>query len=334
MPSSQRKWILISLLLLRWPAVSSAQQPADQSVPQPSNSTPVIQHPSAYVLGADDQITIQALEAEEISNKPVRIDADGYITLPLLGRVHAGGLTVGQLEAEMTARLKTYIQEPQVSVNITEFRSQPVSVIGQVKNPGVQQLQGRKTLVEVLSLAGGLQPDAGHSVKITRRPEWGPIPLPNATKEPGGNFSIAEVSLKRIMEAKNPEENILIQPNDVISVPRAEMVYVIGEVKKPGGFILSDRKTVSVLQALSLAEGLELNASAKNAKIIRESATSNRTEIPLNLKDVLAGKSTDIPMYPDDILFVPNSSARTILGKTAEAALRMGTGIAIYSSRY
>jgi polysaccharide biosynthesis/export protein len=334
MPSSQTKWLLIPVLLLSWPAALSAQQAADQSVPQQPNNAPVIQHPSAYVLGADDQITIQALEAEEISNKPVRIDADGYITLPLLGRLRASGLTAGQLEAEMTARLKAYIQEPQVSVNITEFRSQPVSVIGQVKNPGVLQLQGRKTLVEVLSLAGGLQPDAGHSVKITRRPEWGPIPLSTAVKDPGGNFSIAEVNLKGIMEAKNPEENILIQPNDVISVPRAEMIYVIGEVRKPGGFILSDRKTVSVLQALSLAEGLELTAGSKNAKIIRGSSTSSRTEIPLNLKDVLAGKTTDIAMYPDDILFVPNSSARTILGKAAEAALRMGTGIAIYSTRY
>jgi polysaccharide export outer membrane protein len=293
-----------------------------------------MEHPSAYVLGADDQISIQALEAEEISNKPVRIDAEGYITLPLIGRLHAGGLTAGQLEAELMARLKTYIQEPQVSVSITEFHSQPVSVIGQVKNPGVLQLQGSKTLVEILSLAGGILPEAGHSVKITRQAEWGPIPLPKAIKDPSGKFSIAEVNLKGIMEAKNPENNILIQPNDVISVPRAEMIYVIGEVKKPGGFILSERKTVSVLQALSLAEGLEHNAASKSAKIIRGSSTPNRTEIPLNLKDVLAGKTTDIAMQPDDILFVPNSAAKTVLGKAAEAALRMGTGIAVYSTRY
>lgn len=187
---------------------------------------------SVYALGPDDQITLLALDADEISNKPFRINPSGYVTLPMLGPVQAAGLTVEQLEAELTKRLKTYVQDAHVSVTITEFRSQPVSVIGAVKLPGVVQLQGRKTLLEMLSLAGGMREDAGYSVKITRSAEWGQIPLPDAQKDPTGKFTVGEVPLKEILDARHPEKNILIRPNDVISVPRADIVYVIGEVPK------------------------------------------------------------------------------------------------------
>lgn len=298
---------------------------------QPPAAKPEDPLRSTYVLGPDDQITIWALDAEEIANKPVLIGTGGYIHLPMVGRLRAAGLTVEQLEAELAARLKTYIKQPQVAVSITEFRSQPVSVIGSVTRPGVHQLQGRKTLVEILSLAEGLRPDAGHSVKITRRLEWGRIPLPTAADDPTGQFSVATVNLKAVMEAKNPEENILIRPNDVISVPRAEMVYVIGEVRRSGGFILQERETMSVLQALSLAEGLGRTAAPQSAKILRPaSGASRRTEIPVDLKKIFAGKSADVPLRPDDILFVPNNAAKSAVLRSVEAAIQVGTGVAIY----
>ena len=183
---------------------------------------------STYILGADDQITVHALDAEEISEKPMRIDMSGYIRLPLVGRVLAAGLTVEQLENEIAARLRKYIKEPDVAVSVLEFRSQPISVIGSVKAPGVYQLQGHKTLVECLSVAAASD-DAGYSVKITRRLEWGTLPLPSAVTDPTGHFSIAQVKLAEIIAARNPAENILILPEDIISVPRGEMVYVIGK---------------------------------------------------------------------------------------------------------
>src|SRR6266567_4750841 len=145
-----------------------------------------------YVLGPDDTISVHVTDAEEISEKPMRIGSNGYITLPMVGRVQASGRTAEDLEKELTVRLKTYIRNPEVAVSIVEQRSQPVSVIGAVSAPGVQQLQGRKTLVEVLSLAGGPRPDAGYNVKITRQKEWGPIPLSNAAPDPTGQFSRSE----------------------------------------------------------------------------------------------------------------------------------------------
>jgi polysaccharide export outer membrane protein len=285
-----------------------------------------------YVLGPDDVITVRVTDAEEFSDKPIRIGSNGNITLPMVGRVQATGRTADDLEKDITARLKTFIRNPEVAVSVSEHRSQPVSVFGAVNTPGVHQLQGRKTLVEMLALAGGTRPDAGYSVKITREKQWGPIPLPNATTDPTGQYSVAEVDLKRITEAKNPAENILIMPNDVISVPRGEMVYVIGDVKRSGGFVLSEKAHMSVLQALSMAAGLEKTASSSNARILRASNSpdAKRTEIPVNLKKVLEGIDEDVAMQPEDILLVPGSRSKVALIRGLEAALQIGSGIAIY----
>ena len=178
-------------------------------------------------------------------------------------------------------------------------------------------------------MAGGLDSEAGNRIRITRKLEYGRIPLPTAGDDLTGQYSIAEVSAKAIMEAQNPQENIVIQPYDVISVPRAEMVYVIGEVKKAGGFVLRDRETVSVLQALSLAEGLVRTAAPQRAKILRPSpGGTQRTEILVDLRSLLAGKGMDTVLKPDDILFIPNDAAKSAILRAAETALGMGTGIA------
>lgn len=320
-------WAIFLALCLASAMMSQAVDPAASPKAPQSASQPR----STYVLGPDDQISIRAVDAEEISDKPVRIDMQGNIRLPMVGRLHASGLTAEQLESAIAERLKAYIQTPDVSVSVVEFRSQPVSVIGSVRNPGVHQLQGRKTLVEILSLAGGLADDAGHSVKITRRLEWGRIPLPNAADDGSGGFSVAEVGLKEIMEARNPAENIFVCPQDVISVPRAEMVYVVGDVSKPGGFVLRERETVSVLQAISLAGGLDRAAAPQNARILRPARGSDaRTEIAVNLKTIMTGQTGDVPMQPDDILFVPSSAPKRAIGRVAEAAVQITTGLAIY----
>jgi polysaccharide biosynthesis/export protein len=234
------------------------------------------------------------------------------------------------LEATLTARLKDYLQEPVVTVSVSEFRSHPVSVLGAVNNPGVHQIRGRKTLFEVISEAGGLKNEAGNAIKITRRKEYGPIPLAGATPDPSGEFSVAEISVKSVMEARNPKENIQVEPNDVISVPRAELVYVIGAVKRAGGFVLSEREQISVLQALSMAEGLDRVAAASNARILRAAGGVNRTEIPVDVRQILTGKTRDVPMQANDILFIPTSAAKSAGLRGLEAIIQLGTGVAIY----
>ena len=286
---------------------------------------------STYLLGPDDQLDVSGPELTDFASKPVRIDGDGDIQAPLVGRVHVSGLTVLQTEQKLNKALSTYIRQPQVVVNVVEVRSQPVSVLGAVNAPGVHQVQGHKTLLEMLALAGGIRQDAGYSVRITRDLAWGCIPLPTATFDASGQFSVAELHLKEIMEAKNPEENIQIFPHDVISVPKAEMVYVIGEVRRSGGFVLGEHQSISVLQALSLAEGLNNTADTRHARILRlKRDADQREELPVDVKDVLNGKKQDVPLQGEDILFIPGSTGKKAALRALEAAVQTGTGLAIW----
>jgi polysaccharide biosynthesis/export protein len=286
---------------------------------------------STYVLGPGDQIGIQLTpEGDEINGKLWRVDEAGNVAVPLAGTVHAAGLTTHELEQSLAARFRTYFRGPQVIVAVNEMRSQPVSIVGAVNAPGVHQLQGHKTLIEVLALAGGLRADAGYRLKITRQNEWGSIPLAGSTTDKAGDFSVAEVQLKGLMEAANPEENIAIMPNDVITVPVAEMIYVIGDVKKSGGFVLGERRQMSVLQALALSEGLGPSARAEEARILRANGADSRTELQVNLKKILAGQAHDVEMQSNDILFVPVNGAKRVGVRALETMVSIGTGVAIY----
>ena len=285
----------------------------------------------SYLLGPDDQISVNLRDVKEIEFKPVRIDAAGNLQLHYVGKLHAAGLTVDELAKAIAERLKDYVNEPNVTVEVTDYGSQPVSVMGAVNKPGVYQLRGSKTLVEVLSLAEGLRNDAGYSIRITRHSEWGAIPLPNAAPDSGGNFSVAEVRVSAIMEARNPAANILIRPHDVISVPRAEMVYVVGSVHRPGGFVLGEKESMSVLQAVSMAEGLDRTAAPADAKIIRSTeGAAKRIELPVNLKKVLSNQEADQRLLPNDILFIPNSTTKSVAARSAEAIIQLATGVVIF----
>jgi polysaccharide export outer membrane protein len=290
---------------------------------------------SSYILGPNDQITVHALDAEEISDKPYRISAAGDVTFPMIGKVKAAGLTVEELESSLVQALQEFIRQPKVAVTVTEFHSQPVSVMGAVTNPGVLQLQGNKNIIEVLSMVGGVRNDAGSSITITRKREWGVLPLPNAKLDPTGQFSTGEIKLKDVLGARNPEQNILIRPNDVISVTRNEIVYVLGAVKKAGGFPMNEHDTLSVLQILSLAEGLERTAAPQQAKILRVTpGATRRTEMLVNLDQIFSGKAEDVQLEQDDILFVPDSREKRAVLRTLEALVSMGTTVGAYAIIY
>lgn len=304
--------------LLSLPAVGMAQlptSPQSTGAAQPfSQVSPQDQLRPSYVLGPDDQIIIRAFEVEEISEKPFRVDGDGFVNLPLLGRVHAGGLTVQEFEAELTTRLKTYVKSPQVFVTVVQFRSDPIFFVGAFKAPGIYPLLGRRTLVEMLSGIGGLQPNASRRIRVTRRLESGPIPLPNAVVESDRKVSYVDISLGSLRENVNPAEDILLKPFDVITVERAEMVYVSGEVGKVGGFELGERESISVSKLLTLAGGLGRDARADKARVLRPVLnTSRRAEIRLNLRKILAGKTNDFPLLPNDLLYVPRTSRNAAL---------------------
>ena len=287
-----------------------------------------------YILGPDDGISVNVVDLGELDSKSlgiIRIDHQGNINLPLAGQIEASGRTVEGLGKEIANRLSGIMNNPEVEVSVSEYRSHPVSVLGAVRNPGVYQVVGPKTLFEVLSLAGGLNPDASNRVKITRAISAGPLPLTGASSDKTGEFHIAEINVRSLMEAKNPEENIIVLSNDVITVPKADMVYVVGAVHKSGGFPLNEKEQISVLQAVSLAEGLDRVASAKSARILRQpSPGAERTEVVINVEKILAGRAQDVSLQANDILFIPNSLAKSASMRALEAVLQAGTGMAVY----
>lgn len=304
-----------------------------QLLAQMSNGpAPPSAQPAAYLLGPGDQFMVDTLHVHELTAKSFRVESEGFINFPLAGRVKVAGLSIEQLSKELTAKLRQYYVDPEVSVTMTEYRSQQVSVIGAVTVSGIQVLQGSKTLIEVLSQAGGLRADAGPLVRVTRDLKWGRLPVSGAHDDSSGEFSIAEINAQSLLASTNPAQNFVMRQSDVVSVPKADIVYVLGEVKKPGGFVLSARQEISVLEALSMAEGFQPKASAKRCRILRASDLPGkpRKEEAVDVRQILDGKAIDIKMRPDDILVVPNSASKNAAIRGLEAAIQVGTGLLIF----
>jgi polysaccharide export outer membrane protein len=285
-----------------------------------------------YLLGPEDQIIIRAVDIEEFPDEPTRIEGNGEINLPLVGRIEASGMTLKQLEAEIALRLGKYLHDPQVTVSIAEFRSQPISVLGAVTRPGVLQVRGPKTLWEVISDVGGFQNDAGNTIKIVRDLDQGAIPLPGARVDPTGEFSIVELDVDSVKSMENPKENILLMPYDVISVSHADIVYVVGDVGRAGGFVTNG--SISVLEALSLAGGYGPRSAPGKSRILRaQEDTDQRAQIPIDLKKLIRGEHEDLRLRPNDILFVPHSTMKDVALGALQAATSIGTSIVVFGAR-
>jgi polysaccharide export outer membrane protein len=282
-----------------------------------------------YVLRPGDQIMLRAFEMPDISERPFRIDGDGFINLPELGKVKAGGVTVENLEASLVELLKKYVRQPQVTVTVVQFASEPVFFVGAFKAPGIYPLQGRRTLVEMMSAIGGLQPGAARRIKLARRKEYGEIPLPNVVPAPDGSGASVEINMASLRDNLNPAEDIVLQPFDVVSVERAELVYVAGEVGHTGGFDLLDRDSMSVIQALTLAGGMGPDANQKQAWILRPISNSDRrAQIAINLQRVLKGEDADRPLLANDVLYVPKAGLKRHVGRALIYVLPAAVSIA------
>ena len=281
------------------------------------------------VLGGGDEVTLRDSDVEELNGKVFQVGEDGMIGLPIIGRLQVAGLTVAEFEHSLNDKLKIYVKEPKTTVASVQYRSRPVSVMGAVTNPGVYQITAPRTLVQMLSVAGGLRSDAGSWLVITRKD---PREM-NRPTQPGADFvtGVTEIRIPitGLLNGTDPRAGMFVVPNDVISVAKAEMIFVMGEVKKPGGFVLGDREQLSLIRALSLAEGLQGSASARHAKVLRDSSTG-RSEIPVDIAKILDGKGPDLMLLPDDVLYVPTNTGKKIAIRSIEAAIQAGTGIAIW----
>jgi polysaccharide export outer membrane protein len=301
--------ILVSLICLG--TCEAWCQPQSQVAGPSESSDPL--RPN-YKLGPNDQIMIRVPQSEEINDKPFRLDPDGFLDLPLVGRLRAAGLSVKELEAELVRRLRQYVLEPQVTITVVGFRAEPVFFIGAFKSPGIYPLQGRRTLVEMISNVAGLLPYASRRIKLTRRAEYGVIPISGAVEAPDKKTSTIEISMDALRNNVNPAEDILLEPFDTISVERLEPVYVSGEVAKVGAIDLGERDSISVAQALTLSGGFARDAVRSKVRILRPILnTTRRAEIDVDLTHLYEGKGNDIPLLPNDLLYVPRNTTRSFL---------------------
>lgn len=318
---SVRTWMLV-VAALGLPAWGQrAQRPAG-GAPQPSSLEQIANtvRPD-YTMGPEDQILIRSTQVPEINERPFRIDSDGFVDLPIVGKIRAGGMTLQSFEKELTAKLREFVRDPQVYISLAQFRGEPVFFVGAFGAPGIYPLSGRRTLVEMLTVVGGISPNATRRIKITRRTDYGPMPLPNAVENAEKKISTVEISLSSLSENINPEEDIVLQPYDVISAERAERVYVSGEVARAASIELGERSSISIAQALTEAGGFTPNAKRSQVRVLRLiSGTDRRAEILIDAAKVFAGKDRDFPLLPNDVVYVPPS-------RMQEFAIRSGTGL-------
>jgi polysaccharide export outer membrane protein len=311
-------WILAGTASTQTSTTRSGTTAAVPATTAVESSTPRQHNPDSNIrLGSGDLIEMNVYNVPELTTK-TRIGDTGNVDLPLINEVHIEGLTVNEAEKAIEQRLDHggFVRNPHVQLFVSEYTSQSASVLGEVIHPGLYPVLGEQRLFSVLSAAGGLSDRAGKAITVTHRAEPGkPI----------------VVSISRNLE-DHQDSNVPVYPGDTIMVRRADVVYVVGDVARPSGFLMDNGGKLSVLQAIALAGGTNPTAKLGAARIIRK-GPEGVNEIPVSLKRLLQAKAGDVPLEADDILFVPASARKIISGRTAEAALQMATAATIVAIR-
>jgi polysaccharide biosynthesis/export protein len=239
-----------------------------------------------------------------------RVSGSGNIVLPLIGSVRVTGLTIAEAEELVAARLSQgdFYNNPQVTITQKEYATQGISVAGEVTKPGIYPLLGSHTLLQAISAAGGTTVKAGNDVTIIHK---------DSPTHPQ-HADLSSLS----------GENTLLAPGDTVIVSKAGIVYVVGDVRQPSGIIM-ERSGLTVIKAIAMAQGTNPTASLKDAKVIRNTP-QGRLEIPISIKKMLYKKAPDVALQPEDILFIPNSLAKSAARRSLEAVVQTASGVAIY----
>jgi len=306
-------WAALFVLLALATGIASAQDHVASALGGGFGGATGFGSGAAGPIGAGDLVEMSVFDTPELSGK-LRVSNTGDVILPLVGTMHLQGLTAG--EAQNLIRQKFiaggFLKDPQITVFISEYATQNVSVVGEVHKPGVYPAFGAHRLLDYLSLAEGLTPLAGTAIVITHS---GHPDQPQRVKMTAG-------------AAPQPENNPEILPGDTVFVERTGIVYVVGDVARPGGFPMDHDGELTILQALALAQGTNSTAAKGSAKLIR-TTPQGRQEIPVDLKKILTAKATDLSMQDNDILFVPSSVAKSTM-RDIEAALPAAAAASIY----
>ena len=265
-----------------------------------------------YKIGPEDLLEIDVFQVPELKTS-VRVSAKGYIKLPLIDSIEASGLSVAELEALMGQRLQKYLTEPVVGVFVKDYRSQHIPVLGFVKEPKTYYVTGQKYLLDMLSMAGGLTPEAG-GVCIVQRPVKG-------ASDDQESVEKIVIDLDELLIHGNADLNIPIFSGDVVQVPKAGIFFVDGAVRAPGELPLKAKTTLT--QAISMAKGRDYYASSDAMKIYRDSGNRDKEVITVDYDAVLAGKAPDVELRDKDIIFVSSSIVKRFVN-TFWGALNFG----------
>ena len=268
-----------------------------------------------YKIGPEDLLEISVLEEEKLS-KTVRVSSQGNITLSLLGILKVKNLTASELEKEVRDLLaEKYIKDPHVSVFIKEYRNQRISMMGAVEKPGVYDVSGQKTILDMLALSGGLKEDAGQLLFLIRPPrlEEATSKEKKESDEQGPRTFV--IDLEELLFKGDFTLNLTLNHGDIIRVPTSGNIYIGGEVRSPGTFPLKGKK-LTVSRAIIMAGGLKGEANGSETKIFRHSEKGSSKEIlSVNVYAIQKGEQEDLFLKENDIIMVPKSGSKTFFSE-------------------
>jgi polysaccharide biosynthesis/export protein len=286
---------------------------------QASGALDVRSSPSSAVavpveIAPGDLLDISVYDAPDLDQQ-VRVESDGSVRLALIGPTKVAGLTAQQAGRLIEHELQTrnFLLNPQVNVLVKEYESQGVSITGEVQHPGMYPILGQRTLLDVISMAGGLTNVADSEVTIKRR---------SGQEE--------TVSVKHDDAQTSLENNVQVYPGDLIVVPRAGVVYVLGDVGRPGGYVMDDNGKITLLQALAQAGGVNRTAAVNQAFLLRKGAKGYDTD-KIHVGKLVRGEGEDIELHPNDIVFLPGSRWKYFVQDT-QGVVASAAGATVYAA--
>lgn len=351
------------LIAFAWQPATAQETgvPKQYQTPVQTNSDPlpntslIVSPDEDYLIGASDILELKVEDAPELSGK-YRLNSKGEFTMPIVGEIAAKEKTTDEISRTITDKLRgKYLKNPLVTILVAQSNSRAFFIQGAVRRPGIYQIEGKPTLLKLITIAGGLSDNYGPSAFIMREKKLGEIPIirddPEAAKTPlteiessaittaGINsnddsdpdsiypkedYKLIQANINNLLRG-NLEQNINILPGDIVYIPPSDVFYVVGEVKAPGSFPL--KENTSLRQAVSLAQGTNFEANLDRAIIFRtDLTTGRREEIKVNVAAIMAGKEKDVDIQPNDVLIIPNNQKKTIaksVAKTMSGSLPM-----------
>jgi polysaccharide export outer membrane protein len=308
--------VLCSLRLLAQTPVTGEALPSAPAHETATPPSPRLLANSNVKLGIGDLIEISVFGVPDLSSK-ARISGSGDVYLPLIDYAHVADLTVDEAQELIQKRLEDggFVRGPHVTIFVNESASQAITMIGEVARPGAFPAIGERRLFDLISAAGGFTEKAGRIVTIEHH------------GDPGKKV---ELQLSSHDLSEDTRDNVDIYPGDLIIVSRAGIVYVVGDVQRPSGFLVSEDNALTVLKALALAGGGTKTSALNSTRILRQTPNGVQ-EIPIRLKKILYAKAPDVALVKGDILFIPGSGAKAAAYRTADAAMSLAMTVAVFA---